>query len=130
MENLTKGNGLNEDAKQREIIVTLQKNAGGSEVLHFDGAVDSLDIDFAKTDQSGLRKLFCWLLDELLKERAVLKLVKDPSVKNATYQKVAEDYIKDLNEEINSIFVAESEVIKNLTEEINLSIAGSSAGAK
>lgn len=124
MENSTKGKGPNEDVKQREITVTLRKNAGGNEVLHFDGAADSLDIDFAKTDQSGLRKLFCWLLDEQLKERAVLNLVKDPSVKNVTYQKVAEDYVKDLNAEIDSIFFSQAEVIEGLTGAIDVLPAG------
>ncbi len=123
MEDSTNGSALNEDSGLREIVVTLRMNAESSEVLHFDGAADSLDIDFAKTDQSGLRKLFSWLLDEQFKERAVLKLVKDPSVKNVTYQKVAEDYIDDLNAEIDSIFTMEGEVIKDLTGEIDVPMA-------
>lgn len=123
MENSTNGSALNEDSGLREIVVTLRMNAESSEVLHFDGAADSLDIDFVKTDQSGLRKLFSWLLDEQFKERAVLKLVKDPSVKNVTYQKVAEDYIDDLNAEIDSIFTMEGEVIKDLTGEIDVPMA-------
>lgn len=120
MESLTNDTVLNESAGHREITVTLRKSVEGSEVLHFDGAADGLDIDFAKTDQSGLRKLFCWLLDEQLRERAVLKLVKDPSVKNVTYQKVAEDYVNDLNAEIDSIFYSQAEVIEDLTGSIDV----------
>ncbi len=120
MENSTNGNESTEVAKQREMKVTLRKNAEGAEVLHFDGAAESLDIDFTKTDQSGLRKLFCWLLDEQLKERAVLKLVKEPSVKNVTYQKVAEDYVNDLNAEIDSIFINQAAAIEDLTGAIDV----------
>ena len=125
MENSTNSSALNEDSDMREIVVTLRKNAEGNEVLHFDGTADDLDIDFVKTDQSGLRKLFSWLLDEQFKERAVLKLLKDPSVKNITYQKVAEDYINDLNAEIDSIFATEGEAIKDLAVDVDAIMAES-----
>lgn len=120
MENSTSGNVLNADAEQPMITVTLHMNSEGSEVLHFDGASEDLDIDFTKSDQSSLRKLFRWLLNAQLKQRASLKLVKDPSVKNATYQKVAEDYVNDLNAEIDSIFRQETQAIKDLTRTIEV----------
>lgn len=94
-----------------KINVTLQKNKDGGDVLRFDGAPEGLDIDFSESDQSSLRKLFCWLLDSQLEQRARLELIKDPSVKNVTYQKVAEDYINDLNAEIDSFFDNEASLI-------------------
>lgn len=118
MENSTNGNALNADAEQPVITVTLRINSEGNEVLHFDGAAEDLDIDFTKSDQTSLRKLFRWLLDEQLKQRASLKLVKDPSVKNVTYQKVADDYINDLDAEIDSFFTEEAQAIKDLTRTI------------
>lgn len=121
MENIAETNvDSTENAALRVIKVTLQKNAVGHEVLHFEGAPDDLDIDFTKSDQSGLRKLFCWLLDEQLKQKATLELVKDSSVKNVTYQKVAEDYINDLNAEISSIFANEAEIVRGLTDEFDV----------
>lgn len=121
MENSTNGNVLNADAEQPVVTVTLRMSSKGSEVLHFDGASEDLDIDFTKSDQSSLRKLFRWLLDAQLKQRASLELVKDPSVKNATYQKVAEDYVNDLNAEIDSIFRQEARAIEDLTRTIEVS---------
>lgn len=58
MENSTNGNALNADAEQPVITVTLRMNSEGNEVLHFDGAAEDLDIDFTKSDQTSLRKLF------------------------------------------------------------------------
>ena len=120
MENSTNGNALNADAEQPVIAVTLRMNSEGNEVLHFDGTAEDLDIDFTKSDQTSLRKLFRWLLDEQLKQRASLKLVKDPSVKNITYQKVADDYINDLDAEIDSLFIKEAQTIKDLTRAIEI----------
>lgn len=120
MENSTNDNILSADAEQSVITVTLRMGSEGNEVLHFDGAAKDLDIDFTKSDQTSLRKLFRWLLDEQLKQRASLKLVKDPSVKNATYQKVAEDYVNDLRAEIDSIFIEEASAIKDLTRAIEI----------
>lgn len=120
MENSTSGNALNAAAEQPVITVTLRMNSEGNEVLRFDGAAEDLDIDFTKSDQTSLRKLFRWLLDEQLKQRASLKLVKDPSVKNVTYQKVAEDYVNDLRAEIDSIFIEEASAIKDLTRAIEI----------
>ena len=120
MENSTNERALNADAEQPIITVTLRMNSKGREVLHFDGAAEDLDIDFTKSDQTSLRKLFCWLLDEQVKRRAKLKLVKDPSVKNATYQKVAEDYVSDLDAEIDSIFTKETQAIKDLTGTVEI----------
>ena len=111
---------MNADAEQPVVTVTLHMNSEGSEVLHFDGASEDLDIDFTKSDQSSLRKLFRWLLDAQLKQRAHLKLMKDQSVKNATYQKVAEDYVNDLNAEIDSIFRQEAQAIKDLTSRVEV----------
>lgn len=113
-------NVAGETAERPVIKVTLYKNSKGNEVLHFDGADEDLDIDFTKSDQSSLRRLFCWLLDELFKRRADLELEKDPSVKNQTYQKIAEDYIQDLNAEINSFFISESDAIKELASAIDV----------
>ena len=118
MENSTNENALNADAEQPVITVTLRMNSEGNEVLRFDGAAEDLDINFTKSDQTSLRKLFRWLLDEQLKQRASLKLVKDPSVKNVTYQKVADDYISDLDAEIDSFFIKEAQIIKDLTRTI------------
>ncbi len=120
MENLRNDNVAGETAERPVIKVTLYKNSKGNEVLHFDGADEDLDIDFTKSDQSSLRRLFCWLLDELFKRRADLELEKDPSVKNQTYQKIAEDYIQDLNAEINSFFISESDAIKELASAIDV----------
>ena len=120
MENLRNDNVAGETAERPVIKVTLYKNSKGNEVLHFDGADEDLDIDFMKSDQSSLRRLFCWLLDELFKRRADLELEKDPSVKNQTYQKIAEDYIQDLNAEINSFFISESDAIKELASAIDV----------
>lgn len=120
MENSTSGNALNAAAEQPVITVTLRMNSEGNEVLRFDGAAEDLDIDFTKSDQTSLRKLFRWLLDEQLKQRASLKLVKDPSVKNVTYQKVADDYISDLDAEIDSFFIKEAQAIKDLTRTIEI----------
>lgn len=120
MENSTNENALSTDAEQPVITVTLRMNSKGSEVLHFGGAAEDLDIDFTKSDQTSLRKLFRWLLDEQSKRRARLKLVKDPSVKNITYQKVAEDYVRDLDAEIDSIFMKEAQAIKDLTGTIGV----------
>ena len=50
-----------------------------------------------------------------------MKLVKDPSVKNVTYQKVADDYISDLDAEIDSFFTKEAQAIKDLTRTIAIS---------
>ena len=119
MENSTNENVLKVDAEQPEITVTLCMNSEGNEVLRFDGVPKDLDIDFTKSDQTSLRKLFRWLLDEQFKRRAALKLIKDPSVKNVTYQKVAEDYVRDLNDEIDSIFSNEAPAIKYLTSEVD-----------
>lgn len=120
MENLTNENAIHKVAEQPSIVVTLRKNTAGNEVLHFDGADEELDIDFTNSDQSSLRKLFCWLLDEQLKRRAGLKLEIDPSVKNATYQKIAEDYIRDLDSEMDSIFINEANTIADLTAVISV----------
>lgn len=120
MENSTNENALNADAEQPVITVTLRMNSEGNEVLRFDGAAEDLDINFTKSDQTSLRKLFRWLLDEQLKQRASLKLVKDPSVKNVTYQKVADDYISDLDAEIDSFFIKEAQIIKDLTRTIEI----------
>lgn len=120
MENLTNENAIHKVAEQPSIVVTLRKNTAGNEVLHFDGADEELDIDFTNSDQSSLRKLFCWLLDEQLKRRAGLKLEIDPSVKNATYQKIAEDYIRDLDSEMDSIFINEANAIADLTAVIGV----------
>lgn len=120
MENSTNENALNADAEQPVITVTLCMNSEGNEVLRFDGAAEDLDINFTKSDQTSLRKLFRWLLDEQLKQRASLKLVKDPSVKNVTYQKVADDYISDLDAEIDSFFIKEAQIIKDLTRTIEI----------
>lgn len=105
-----------------KINVTLQKNEDGNDVLRFDGAPKGLDIDFSEDNQSSLRKLFCWLLDSQLKQRARLALVKDPSVKNVTYQKVAEDYINDLNAEIDSFFDNEASLIDEVVSPIDFKI--------
>lgn len=120
MENSTNGNVSSANAERPMITVTLRMNSEGSEVLHFDGASEDLDIDFTKSDQTSLRKLFRWLLDVQLKQRTSLKLVKDPSVKNVTYQKVAEDYIGDLNSEIDLIFANEAQTIKDLARAIEV----------
>ena len=120
MENSTNENALNADAEQPVITVTLRMNSEGNEVLRFDGAAEDLDINFTKSDQTSLRKLFRWLLDEQLKQRASLKLVKDPSVKHVTYQKVADDYISDLDAEIDSFFIKEAQIIKDLTRTIEI----------
>lgn len=116
MENSTNQNVINTNDEQSVITVTLRMNSENKEVLHFEGASEDLDINFSNSNQTSLRKLFRWLLDKQLKQRAVLKLVKDPLVKNVTYQKVAEDYIGDLNNEIDSIFIEEAKAIKDLTE--------------
>lgn len=120
MENLTNQKDINATAEQPMITVTLRMNSENKEVLHFEGASEDLDINFSNSDQTSLRKLFRWLLDKQLKQRAGLKLVKDPSVKNVTYQKVADDYIGDLNNEIDSIFTKEAKAIKDLTDLIEM----------
>lgn len=120
MENLTNQKDINVTDEQPMITVTLRMNSENKEVLHFEGASEDLDINFSNSDQTSLRKLFRWLLDKQLKQRAGLKLVKDPSVKNVTYQKVAEDYIGDLNNEIDSIFTKEARAIKELTDLIEM----------
>ncbi len=120
MENSTNQNVINTNDEQSVITVTLRMNSENKEVLHFDGASEDLDINFSNSNQTSLRKLFRWLLDKQLKQRAVLKLVKDPSVKNVTYQKVADDYIGDLNNEIDSIFTKEAKAIKDLTDLIEM----------
>ena len=48
--------------------------------------------------------------------------MKDPSVKNTTYKKVAEDYIGDLNDEINSFFDNEAKVIEAITTPVDLGV--------
>lgn len=118
MENLTNGIVLNAGADQHVITVTLRMNSEGDEVLHFEGASEELDIDFAKSDQTSLRKLFRWLLDEQLKQRFGLKLEIDSSVKNVTYKKAAEDYVNDLNVEIDQVFLNEAQAIKDLHEKL------------
>ena len=120
MENSTNQNVINTNDEQSVITVTLRMNSENKEVLHFDGASEDLDINYSNSNQTSLRKLFRWLLDKQLKQRAVLKLVKDPSVKNVTYQKVADDYIGDLNNEIDSIFTKEAKAIKDLTDLIEM----------
>lgn len=120
MENLTNQKDSNATDEQPMITVTLRMNSENKEVLHFEGASEDLDINFSNSDQTSLRKLFRWLLDKQLKQRAALKLVKDPSVKNVTYQKVADDYIGDLNNEIDSIFTKEAKAIKDLTDLIEM----------
>lgn len=120
MENSTNQNVINTNDEQSVITVTLRMNSENKEVLHFDGVSEDLDINFSNSNQTSLRKLFRWLLDKQLKQRAVLKLVKDPSVKNVTYQKVADDYIGDLNNEIDSIFTKEAKAIKDLTDLIEM----------
>lgn len=115
MENSTNGK-IEINGTERPVIkVTLSKNSNGEETLHFDGAPEILDINFSKSDQTSLRKLFCWLLDKQLEQRFNLELVKDSSVKNDTYRKIADDYINDLNAEIDSIFIKEAQSIKELT---------------
>lgn len=118
MENLTNGIVLNAGTDQHVITVTLRMNSEGNEVLHFEGAPEELAIDFAKSDQTSLRKLFRWLLDEQLKQRFSLKLEIDSSVKNVTYKKVAEDYVNDLNAEIDQVFLNEAQTIKDLHEKL------------
>ena len=120
MENSTSDSIQNLESKQPVITVTLQINSNGNEVLHFEGASEDLDIDFTNSDQTTLRKLFRWPLDKELKQRTSLVLVKDPLVRNITYQKVAEDYIGDLNKEIDSIFNKETNAIKDLTSAIEM----------
>ena len=120
MENSTSESTVNAAIEQPTIAVTLCMNSGGNEILRFDGAPEELDIDFTRSDQTSLRKLFRWLLDKQLKQRAKLKLVKEASVKNPTYQKVAEDYISDLNAELDSIFLNEERTIEDLTSTVNV----------
>lgn len=118
MENLTNGIVLNAGTGQLVITVTLRMNSEGNEILHFEGAPEELDIDFVNSDQTSLRKLFRWLLDEQLKQRFSLKLEIDSSVKNVTYKKVAEDYVSDLNTEIDQVFSREMQTIGDLQEQL------------
>lgn len=91
-----------EDIRKIEIILT--KNENNEECLKTIVNKNKFEINFSSDDQKDLRNLFlnCFIEGEINHFKFILK--KDGCVKNTIIEKVASDYIEQLNIELNNVF--------------------------
>lgn len=89
--------------EMKEITVQLKKN-NDDDLLEFiidDGYVVNLDSD---SSQNDLKIIFSKLLKEMLHNPIKLKLTYSDDYKSGLYIDVCEEYIKELNKEINQVY--------------------------
>lgn len=83
-------------------VILKEKNS--KDILEFEvGNGETLDIDINSTDQSNLRNLFYKIIQECLKEPFSFQLSIEDGYNKSLYIDVSQEYIKQLNIELNKI---------------------------
>lgn len=100
--------------ENREISTRLVKeNDKAFLVFEFPGNEQRIDLN--SDDQSGLRNLFYFIINELFKEKIIFtEPMCDSDFDIMLFKDVAKDYITKLNEEIDSIH---AEILKDFQTE-------------
>ena len=101
-----------ESAKEiKKVEAVLRLNERNEEVIEICIAGNTYNLNFTKENQSYLRDFFKACIAELLKQEFQFVFKKDDSVKNEIIIKISEEYINDLNKELNSCLL---EINKNV----------------